>query len=99
MRIAENILRGEPAKKHLARAHEAHADEVLRQYLLFRATCPLVFEDIAALTQPMASTVIPGDPYATHVLEGGRLVMCHMQDMLQLAAERFGGDNEESDDG
>lgn len=99
MRAAENILRGESAKKHLGRAHGDQADEVLRQYLLMRATCPLVFEDIAALTLPMASTVIPGDPYATHVLEGGRLVMCHMQDMLELAAERFGGDHEESEHG
>lgn len=99
MRKTENILRGESLEKHLSRAHGGAAQEVLRQYLLMKAVCPLVYEDIAALTQPMASTVIPGDPYGTHVLEGGRMVICHMQDIIQLASERLGAVAEESNYG
>lgn len=99
MRKAGNYLRGESAQRHLDRAHGEYAAECLRQYLVMQATCPLVMEDLAALTLPLESTVVSGDPYGTHVLEGGRLVMMHVQDMLGLASERFGGENEETNHG
>ena len=68
----------------LARHGAAKAKLVAEEYQKFREGCPLVLQDLALFCGALGTSVVPGDPYLTHVNEGKRMVFLHICDLMQV---------------